>query len=160
MHPARRLRLENDYFVVQSFVADSGGLVSLDQTQGSPPERYRFIFFLRTIAALADSGPVYSNRQFVEVQLPSAYPVQAPLVAALTPLVHPHVYANGTFCLGGWQRALPLDRMLARILRVLNYEPLAINWQSVANPQAALWARGNPGLFPIQRVASEKANVT
>ena len=156
MHPARQLRLENDYLAVQSFVAAWAHFIALDQTQGSPPERYRFIFFLRSIAALPASGPVFGKRHFVDVHLPAAYPVQAPLITALTPLVHPHVYANGTLCLGGWQRSQPLDRLLARIVRVLSYEPQAINWQSVANPQAALWARGHVEMFPLERIALER----
>ena len=156
MHPARRLRLESDYLAAQSFVSESANLVALDQAQGDPPERYHFIFFLRSLAALPASGPVFSKRHFVEVHLPAAYPAQAPVVTALTPLIHPHVYANGTLCLGGWHRSQPLNGLLSRIVRVLTYEPQAINWQSVANPQAALWAQGNRELFPLERVRTGK----
>ncbi len=156
MHTARRLRLESDYFAVQRFVSETTN-VALDETEGSPPERYRFVFFLRSVAALPESGPVFGKRHFIEVQLPAAYPAQAPLVTALTPLVHPHVYGNGTLCLGGWHRSQPLDRLLSRIVGVLRYEPRAINWQSVANPQAALWARGNLKLLPLEGAVSDKS---
>jgi uncharacterized Zn-finger protein len=71
----------------------------------------------------------------------------------LSPLWHPNVFLNGNICLGSrWQATEGLDLFIARIVKLLIYDPLLVNLQSMANADAGRWymraLKLNPSTFP------------
>ncbi len=159
MHPVRERRLIADELGAQEFARASAGRVAVVETQGSPVDSYRLLYFVRSVVALTASGAVYGGRHYVRVQLPAAYPAVAPVVTVLTPLVHPHVWPNGTVCLGAWQPGQKMAWLLERVGALLCFAPEAIHWNSVVNRGAAEWARANQALLPVgERVRPERVH--
>jgi ubiquitin-protein ligase len=149
VHPVRRRRLFSDLAAVQALIASSENLISLQSATGNPPESYVFIFRCRSLSALTSSGPVFTDQHHVRIHCSAAYPAQPPFASMLTPVVHPHIWPNRLLCLGTWKPHEKLDSLLQRIGAILAYDPAAINWRSVADDDAATWARNHQHLFPL-----------
>jgi ubiquitin-protein ligase len=96
----------------------------------------------------------------IEIQLPLRYPFAAPTAKMLSPLWHPNVFANGNICLGSrWQATEGLDLFVTRIVKLLIYDSLLVNLQSMAHADAGRWylqaLKQHPTSFPtVQTPAS------
>ncbi len=89
----------------------------------------------------------------IEIQLPIRYPFAPPSAKVLSPQWHPNVWPNGTICLGTrWQASEGLDLFVARIVKLLIYDPLLVNLGSMAHPDAGRWysqtLKIHPSTFP------------
>jgi ubiquitin-protein ligase len=151
MNAVRERRLHSDYTAAQAAVLASRRRIVIQEAFGDPPEKYQFLFCGQGIASLGPSGPVYREEHTVSVHFPNLYPAQAPIATMLTPVFHPHVWPNGTICIGAWKPTEKLDTLLQRIGDILIYAPAALNWRSVADDAAATWARQNLDLFPLDQ---------
>jgi ubiquitin-protein ligase len=151
VNAVKERRLLSDYNAAQAAVMTSRMRIVIEEALGQPPESYHFLFRCNSIAALHADEPVYRQEHRVSIKFPALYPAQAPIATILTPILHPHVWPNGTVCLGGWNPVEKLDSLLQRIGSILTYNPAALNWRSVANDMAATWAKQNQDLFPLDQ---------
>ena len=151
MNAVRERRLHSDYKAAQAVVLASRMRIVIEEAFGDPPESYHFLFRCQGISSVSADGPVYSSEHRVAVRFPAMYPAQAPTATVLTPVFHPHIWQNGTVCLGSWKPVEKLDSLLQRIGAILIYDPAALNWRSVADDDAAVWARQNQELFPLDQ---------
>jgi ubiquitin-protein ligase len=151
VNPVRERRLRSDYTAARAVCMASRQRIVLEECLGDPPEAYHFVYHCLGVARMEGNTPVYAEQHRVFVQFPAQYPAQAPLLRILSPAVHPHVWANGVVCLGAWRPTEKLDSLLQRVGDILTYAPAALNWRSVANDEAAAWARQNLDLFPLDQ---------
>ena len=147
----RDRRLESDFMAAQAVVLASRQRIMIEESFGSPPESYHFLFRCRSVSKIVSDVAFYREEHRVAIQFPSGYPAQPPFAAMLTPVIHPHIWPNGTLCLGSWKPGEKLDSLLQRIGAILTYDPIALNWRSVADDAAAIWAKQNLDLFPLDR---------
>jgi ubiquitin-protein ligase len=150
MQNARDIRLQSDYAHLRSLAAGSGGTLVIEETKGSPPDRYILVYKCRTIERLENGRPVYRNVNRVEIKLPAKYPApfDAPKVRMLTPVWHPHVYKNLVVCMGDWKTSEYLDVFALRLGALLQFEKEFFDIRDPANEEAIDWARRNLLLFP------------
>jgi ubiquitin-protein ligase len=148
VNPVRERRLQSDYAAARAVCMASRQRIVIEECLGDPPEVYHLLYHCLGVARLDPNtnSPVFAEQHRVFVQFPAQYPAQPPLLRILSPVVHPHVWSNGTVCLGAWRPTEKLDSLLQRIGDILTY---ALNWRSVANDEAAAWARQNLDLFPL-----------
>lgn len=151
MNAVRERRLRSDYAAARAVVLASRMRIEIEEAIAPQPESYRFLFRCQGIASIDPEEPVYRSEHRVAVHFPALYPAQAPVATVLTPVFHPHIWPNGTVCLGKWSPAEKLDILLQRIGNILIYEISALNWRSVANDAAATWAKQNLDLFPLDQ---------
>lgn len=160
MHPVRRRRLLSDLAAVQRLAAASEGRIVLQSASGDPPDSYVLVFHCRSLSALSPRGPVFTDQHHVKLHCLAAYPAQPPFATMLTPVVHPHIWPNRVLCLGSWKPHEKLDSLVQRIGSILCYDPVAINWRSVADDEAAAWARTHQNLFPLDHPFPSVATLT
>jgi Ubiquitin-conjugating enzyme len=85
----------------------------------------------------------------IEILLPLRYPFEPPSARVLSKLWHPNVFMNGNICLGSrWQATEGLDLFIARIARLLVFDPMLVNLNSVAHQAAAHWYRSALHAYP------------
>jgi ubiquitin-protein ligase len=148
----RHRRLTADFQMVQTLASNSGGTLAIERVAGDPPERYIVVYRCKGIERLEGTRPVYRDVHRVQIDLSASYPAQKPAAAMLTPLFHPHVFANNVICLGAkWTVAEYLDSLILRIGSIIQYDPQYFDFNSPANKTAATWAQQNMRLFPIGR---------
>lgn len=150
MANARDLRLQSDYEHLRRLAVESGGTLGIEATWGRPPDRYILIYRCRGIERLENARPVYRDQHRVSIRLPARYPapIAPPVVQLLTPLYHPHVYANLVVCMGNWQTSEFLDDFALRLGALLQYEREYLAIKDPANEEAVEWAKRNRALFP------------
>lgn len=96
------------------------------------------------LPTLASPGlpPQWQASCTIEIYLPARYPFEPPSARVLNKIWHPNVFLNGNICLGSrWQATEGLDLFVARVARLLVFDPMLVNLNSVANQAAALWYR-------------------
>ncbi|HMN79481.1 MAG TPA: ubiquitin-conjugating enzyme E2 [Burkholderiaceae bacterium] len=108
------------------------------------------------------AGPGYPrDRRMVTplvIDLPARYPFEPPVVRLPDgALPHPNVFESGVVCIGSrWRASEGLDLFVRRVARLLCFDPLLVNLQSLANPSAAGWYRAalrrHPEAFPSARI--------
>lgn len=153
MSMVRQRRLQSDYDRLAKLISAHQPKLTVESVQGSPPEKYVLAFRGPTITELRGTVPVYCDRQRVKIEMPAEYPAVAPLVTVFGAIFHPHVWSkNNVVCLGSWNISESLDSLVSRLYSMLRYHPEQLNWKSVANQDAAEWARRNQHLFPLDRV--------
>ncbi|HEY6349142.1 MAG TPA: ubiquitin-conjugating enzyme E2 [Candidatus Angelobacter sp.] len=154
MTSVRQRRLQSDYERLSALVS-AQSMLSIESARGNPPETYVIVFRRRSIAELRGSVPVFCGRQRMKIEMPADYPAVPPLVTALAPMFHPHVWPRTNIvCLGPWNITESLDTLVLRLDSLVRYDPAQLNWKSVANQEAADWAVRNQHLFPLDH--SEK----
>lgn len=149
MNPVQWQRLEEDYAAARAACQTSRHRIQMDEALGDPPTAYHFRFRCTGVARLQAEEPVFAEEHRLYVRFPPLYPAQPPVLRVLTPVVHPHIWANGVVCLGAWRPSEGLDILLQRVGDLLTYAPAALNWRSVANDDAARWARRHQDMFPL-----------
>jgi ubiquitin-protein ligase len=147
----RERRLQSDFQAVRAACLVSRHRIVLEESIGKPPEAYHLLFRCVGLTAVIDGEAIYAEQHKVFIQFPPLYPALAPVIRVMTPLLHPHVWANGVVCLGSWRPSEKLDSVLQRVGEILIYAPSALNWRSVANDDAAAWARHNSDRFPLDQ---------
>ena len=149
MSLVRERRLRSDRDALMGFIAASGGRVTLEAQTGDPPDSYHLIFRCRSVVAIDGETATFGTVHRVRIYLPAQYPAAPPVASLRSPLMHPHVWDNGTVCLGAWNPAEKLDSVLARIAAILVWDRAGLNWRSVANEAAVPWARAHWDSLPL-----------
>jgi Ubiquitin-conjugating enzyme len=94
--------------------------------------------------------PQWQSNCDIEIHLPLRYPFEPPSARVLQKLWHPNVFLNGNICLGSrWQASEGLDLFVARVGRLLLFDPALVNLDSVANLAAAHWYRAALKAHPL-----------
>jgi hypothetical protein len=137
-------RQEADVARVRALAVASGGRIGIVTLPS--PGRARFVLDL----AYATVGSA--------IDLAARHPFQPPLTTVLTPVFHPHVFASGVVCIGArWIPSEGMDLFVRRIVRLLAFDPLLMNPQSIANGVAQAWyalaLQRHPAGFPTDAAA-------
>jgi ubiquitin-protein ligase len=150
MSRARDLRLLADYEHLRALAEGSGGTLTIESAQGRPPDQYVLVYRCRSIEKLIGEKPVYRDLHRVRIKLPANYPAPSapPVVDLLTPIFHPHVFANLSVCMGSWETTEYLEDFALRLGALLQYDRRYLNIKDPANEQAMYWVSRNLALLP------------
>jgi ubiquitin-protein ligase len=155
MSTVRDRRLQSDHERLARLVSMHKEEITIETARGNPPETYLLLLKGRTITEVKDGKPVFGRQQHLKIELGAEYPAMPPLVTMLSRIFHPHVWPqNNIVCLGPWNITETLDNLVMRLYSIAVFDPSQLNWKSVANPEAAIWARRNHGLFPLDELTS------
>jgi ubiquitin-protein ligase len=115
--------------------------IQLIKTEGVPPEKYTFAFYVQGLApAGADSRTPVSQHQ-AEVFLPLDYTRRPPFCRMITPVFHPNIDPQ-KICIGDhWSAGQSLAQMVVHIGEMICYQ--RYNLKSPLNAKAAVWAEQN-----------------
>lgn len=148
MTSPRLRRLQADY---RSLTAAFSGhpRIRVEPVGPVPPERYRILYAVPSLAMGTDQflHPVESH--LVEVFLPSEYPRDKPYCTLLsTPVFHPNF--GPYICIADfWSPGQTLVDVVVQIGDMLQYK--LFNVRSPLNAVAARWATENTAILPIGR---------
>jgi Ubiquitin-conjugating enzyme len=145
-------RLRQDHLRLCTLVDGSPGLVAIHRSVGQPPSQYELVLACRSVTSSSEGQLSYRDTHTVEILLGPDYPYDEPSIRMLTPVFHPHVFANDRVCLGDWTGAEFLDLLVKRLFRILQFDPAYLDGNSVANWAAQQWVEANRGLFPLGTV--------
>lgn len=90
----------------------------------------------------------------LQISLPARYPFEAPTARIVgTPIFHPNVFESGVVCVGSkWLASEGLDLYVTRIVRLLCFDGMLVNLNSIAHAAAGRWyaqaRRQHPASFP------------
>ncbi len=141
MSSASDLRRDQDQASLTALFVRAQGEV---QAEGVLNCRASKIVLRLNLPTLASQGlpPQWRDACLIEIHLPARYPFEPPSARVLNKVWHPNVFLNGNICVGRrWQATEGLDLFVARIGRLLVFDPMLVNLNSVANQAAALWYR-------------------
>lgn len=158
MNTVRERRLQSDYGRLSNLVSGFRAKMAIETTRGTPPETYLMVFKGRSISEVKGNEVVFCKQQHLKIELGAEYPAMPPLVTFLTSIYHPHVWPqNNVVCLGPWNVTETLDNLVIRLYSFAVFDPNHLNWKSVANQDAAVWASRNQHLFPLAHLSSTEA---
>jgi ubiquitin-protein ligase len=149
---ASALRRKTDQKLLSDLIDRSAGSLASEGALNTGSDRVTLILKLPT-ASSAD----YPNHSQIHcrfsLMFPLRYPFEAPTAKVLSTIWHPNVFANGNVCLGSrWQASEGIDLFVARVARLLTFDPLLVNLQSMANQAAGEWyaraLKTSPNAFP------------
>lgn len=150
-------RTEVDVAHVRALAAASGsrvGIVALPV-----PGRARFVLELGWTTVASNRYPeVRQPSSRIAIDLAPRHPFQPPVTTVLTPIFHPHVFPSGVVCVGSkWLPSEGMDLFVRRLVRLLAFDPLLMNPQSIADGAANAWyqaaLRRHPEAFPTDVAA-------
>jgi hypothetical protein len=148
----RRIRLKNDFQSMQNITRS---WLTWKAVSGPEPyvESYELSIDLRTIVG---SGPNYSNKHKIVVNLPGTYPHKsAPQVVyrGSPKPFHPNWFVDGRWCSGVWLIHEGLGEFVVRMIQTLQYHVLITNERSAANSEANSWymREKESGKFPCDK---------
>ena len=155
MNTVRERRIQSDYARLASLSSVHKAKLAIETTRGTPPETYFLRFKGESVAEVKGREPVFCKQQHLKIELSAEYPAMPPLVTVLTKIFHPHVWPqNNVVCLGPWNITETLDNLVVRLYSMMVFDPNHLNWKSVANQEAAIWASRNQHLFPFGALVS------
>jgi hypothetical protein len=150
-------RRDADVERVRALAAASGGRIGIVTLP--LPGRSRFVLDLGYATVSSPQYPqVRQPSSRVSIELAARHPFAPPVTTVLTPVFHPHVFASGVVCIGAkWIPGEGMDLFVRRVVRLLAFDPLLMNPQSIANGAAQAWyavalAR-HPTAFPTDAAA-------
>jgi ubiquitin-protein ligase len=138
---------------------DLQSLIALDENsdlikvnyQGNPPERYRVIYFCKSLIWIEGNGaPSFSGRHELEIYLHKDYPRRPPALKWHTNIFHPNILPpqkNGGVCIGSWTAAETLDKLCLRIGEMLQYK--SYNITDPLDEEAAKWVKQHLNILPV-----------
>lgn len=143
---ARLRRLNADYELVQRAFANHP-FIRLVETEGAPPERYKFALHVDGLAPTADDAFAPCQLHQAEVFLPMDYPRRPPFCRMTTPVFHPNIDPQ-KICIGDhWSAGQSLAQMVVQIAQMICYQ--SYNLKSPLNAAAAAWAEQHESQLPL-----------
>jgi ubiquitin-protein ligase len=156
MNTVRERRLQSDFARLSSLASAYGTKLGIETVRGNPAETYFIACRGRSIAEVKNGEAIFCNKHHLKIELGAEYPAMPPLVTVLSPIFHPHVWPqNNVVCLGPWNITETLDNLVTRLYSIVAFGLDHMNWKSVANQEAAIWASRNQHLFPLEQLASK-----
>lgn len=137
-------RLASDYEAVRSRFSGHKH-VSVQPVEGMPPTEYEIVYRLKGLTR-DGTRPRVAHEHVCKIRLGVDYPRAAPYVEATSDVFHPNV--AGHYCIGDiWTPAESIADVIERIGEMIQWREFNVN--SALNADAALYAKANPGLFPL-----------
>jgi len=156
MSTVRERRLQSDYARLIGLASAYGAKLAIESMRGTPPETYFMVCRGQSIAEVKGGEPTFCNKQHLKIELGAEYPAVPPLVTVLSSIFHPHVWPqNNVVCLGPWNVTETLDNLVMRLYSIVVFDLHHLNWKSVANHEAAIWASRNQSMFPLGQLDSK-----
>src|SRR5438552_2406225 len=150
MNSVRERRLRSDYERLGDLISAHKRSLTIECARGNPAETYIVVFMAPSIVEIKGNQPVLRHPHRLKIEMAADYPAIPPLVTVLGQIFHPHVWPqNNVVCLGPWKISETLDNLTLRLFRLLVYDSEQLNWKSVANQEAAIWASRNKHLFQL-----------
>jgi ubiquitin-protein ligase len=141
MSSASDLRRDQDQASLDALLVRARGELSAETRLNCRAPKIALRLNLPTLAS-ASLPPAWQASCGLEIQLPARYPFEPPSARVIGKMWHPNVFINGNICVGSrWQATEGLDLFVARIARLLVFDPMLVNLNSVANQAAAIWYR-------------------
>jgi ubiquitin-protein ligase len=132
-------------------------LISIEETDNNPPDRYTIHFSCRGILKAIRNEPVYGDLHRVKISLTGTFPTTAPQIEWLTPIFHPNIREYGQeVCIGSWFPAKTLDQLVLMLGEMIQYKNYASH--DPLNLEASLWAMKHKQLFPVDKRSLLKSN--
>jgi ubiquitin-protein ligase len=145
---ARIRRLNADYEKVQAVFA-AHPYIRLLKAEGSPPDKYTFVFQILGLVPAGDDGFNSGAVHQAEIFLPIDYPRRPPFCRMVTPVFHPNIDPQ-KICIGDhWSAGQSLAQMIVRIGEMICYQ--SYNLKSPLNAKAAAWAEQNLSRLPLEK---------
>ncbi len=148
-------RRQADLERLRALAAGSAGQLTV--LDGSSPSRLRLR--VRRPTAGSDRYPAETLPGFdLIIDLPTRYPFEPPTARLEGARVfHPNVFESGVVCVGSkWQAGEGLDLYVMRVVRLLLFDGMLVNLQSVAHGAAGHWyaraRRAHPQAFPTATI--------
>lgn len=130
-------------------------IISIESTQGDPPEIYRIAFKVNGLERNPKGKPVPRTEHLAEVTLGADYPRVSPVCKMVTPIFHPNI-DPAYICIGDhWTAGERLVDLVTRIAEMIGYQ--AYNIRSPLDGEAAMWADLNQDKLPIDPRPMTKA---
>ena len=146
---ARIRRLHSDHERVAS-VFGSHPYIRLASAEGSPPDKYVFVFHIEGLVPAGEEGWEGGALHRAEIFLPLDYPRRPPFCRMLTPVFHPNIDPQ-KICIGDhWSAGQSLPQLIVRIGEMICFQ--SYNLKSPLNARAAAWAEQNLEALPLQQV--------
>jgi ubiquitin-protein ligase len=132
--------LRSDWKALQQLAAESS--ICRFQAEGNPPDEYEVTFQGRGVGQ-NEKGEVYVREEHdVLIRLGANYPRVMPELRWMTEIFHPNISANGSVCLGGYQKhwvpSLDLAELCEMLWDMIRYENYDV--RSAFNRMAAEWS--------------------
>ena len=150
-------RREIDIERVRRLAKASGGRIGIVTVPVTG--RPRFVLDLDYATAGSHQYPqLRQPSSRIAIDLAPRHPFEPPVTTVLTPIFHPHVFASGVVCIGSkWLPGEGMDLFVQRVVRLLAFDPLLMNPNSIANIAAHAWyqaaVRRHPDAFPSDAAA-------
>jgi ubiquitin-protein ligase len=128
------------------------GVVSF-RTEGDPPDVYHVMLAAPGLARDGTGSLALRRLHRFTVYLHLDYPRRPPVLAWLTPVVHPNILPpeqNGGVCIGAWSAGESLADLIRRIVELVTYR--SFNVSDALDPAVAEWVR-RAGIKPGQDLA-------
>lgn len=146
-------RLEADAAQLMSFTQQTP-YIRIIETEGDPPTKYVLEFQLKGVTGKdGNDKPRFAEKHIVEMIVHYDYPMSMPFIQFYTPIFHPNIFSGGKVCLGWFEIPYQLSDVCVHIAEMIDYQ--VYNEHSPANRTAAIWARKNKTLFPLQNLKIE-----
>lgn len=151
------VRREIDIARVRALASASAGRIGIVSLPA--PGRPRFVLDLDCATVSSSRYPqLRQPSSRIAIDLAPRHPFEPPTTSVLTPVFHPHVFASGLVCIGAkWLPGEGMDLFVQRVLRLLAFDPLLMNPNSIANAVAENWYRAallrHPEAFPTDPAA-------
>ena len=141
-------RLQADYeFVMDAFTDHP--FIRLIETEGNPPERYRFAINVKGLTNDDEGSVVPKAQHCVEVFLSLDYPRRPPFCRMMTSVFHPNINPM-KICIGDhWSAGQSVVQLVVRIAEMICFQ--SYNTKSPLNAEAAAWAEKNRDKLPLQQ---------
>lgn len=135
----RQKRLEMEFQLVSEMCSNSDiiSFETVDKREGLPPEKYKFIYNLKSIVGIEENGePIFGDQHVVKITLPPSYPMtSSPKCYVETDIWHPNIRSKGEYkghvcinaqVLGYWHTLDMLVQQIGEMLQYKNYHALQI----------------------------------
>ncbi|MGB7304647.1 MAG: ubiquitin-conjugating enzyme E2 [Burkholderiaceae bacterium] len=150
-------RRQADIERLERLCAHSRGQLQILSLPSGSNQSIVFQLNLPTAGDARYPGEVQAMSRF-RVDLPVRYPFEAPTARMVeTPIHHPNVFESGVVCVGSrWNPSEGLDLYVTRLCRLLTFDRMLVNMNSVANSAAGHWyntaVRKHPDQFPTAAI--------
>ena len=147
----RQHQLRSDFLAMTAQFA-SHQYVSITQTIGTPPDRYVVLY---KVDGLHQTGKSIESKQehSVEISLPSAYPLDAPVCKSISPVYHPNFSRDIIDVAGFWKKSPSLTALVVHIGNMIIFKEYST--ENAINAEAAKWTMRNKEILPLSTVTLE-----
>lgn len=142
---SRLVRLQQDFLAMQTL---RNGIIRWeDADRRKPPERYVVEYDLTGLIGPSD----FHRGHTVVIKLLAEYPDKPPIAKFISRpvLFHPHVFKNGSVCVGRYSAEEGLAAFCLRLAKYIQFRPELIDSKSPANREALAWFKKNRNLVPV-----------